>query len=1292
MAMTRLAAVICLVLAACSGAPEPVKSASQPLQPELKPPEKDLEFEAAQALLAAGPVDKYVPLKWINIARQALDSDGAPADLRGDFPRALRWAGLAAQAARPSADSELTFEVLSEHVRICNHTGQPSHAVESLKRLRSFARLDPIQKSYIDVMEFHAKVLKTRLADGTYSLRYWSFVTPSLANEMAALGAQLDRLLAPNQSNQALQDAWLRLHVIWATIVTDLATGKARANERVSSPGWVDGFGALEKDILRTIWFIPSEGYPKVVSVLHLTLNRFYASAGEPDKAAQNLKTARVRVLPGADVSALLRVDLAEIDHILAPDGNVETMGINVGGPTATDSTVDPLPTIHPPAPESVWQERASQVEGTLFTAETRYRNAKNLRGLAATWLRRGYLASGLGQYDEAAEFYRQSESVASLAGDSAAAIIALGHLMALELYAGQIGRAHQAATRFFAQVDNSGYQAMALSIADMLVGFAAREFSAYGGPTQRLTTLKLVESIYRRYAPPPLQLRVLASLLRLAAHYRYVEEVRSYAAQGLALAAQIKQNAPASATAIAGAECTIVRLAATALAVRPDCDRRCLKLAEAALQCAPDAAGPGSELRLTAALARASNNQADGARELLGQDDLDGQLAVARRAGESQRIVEISQQLVAISRQNLAALLPPPEPVAEGDASDPLADVDSPPPTVDSPAVVAAKANLAVDVMRLAQSLSDFGLERLRAGATRPVPEFAQARTLLDEWRELTMASGEWSQRPWELLGLYGQVAAQQGEKLAAWLSFSGALDALWQSRNAIGSLSGRADFTRQVSAILEDAQRFLLQYPEEAFDVPRLGSLPGAEAALAIHLDLAAHALAARLAGGTPFQGKLIAGQDGVALEALEDRLRKAQSEEAYRLVHSSNEQAMQARKERETVAVWLEQSRLDLARKYPRLGLALGAPNPPTPAALRELARKRNLTFVIYGLSHPQSTVWIVSGETIHAVTIPASRREIAELVERIRAVLEQGKEPASSLTRLTGWLVSPIAQYLPAAGTLAMVPQGPLQTFPLGILGPDGQPLLADHPMLMVPSVELFAALAQSDAGPRRDVKMLLMQDPGGTAAYSSDDRRQRSVTQTLPPLAGRLEQLLDDDERVTTYSGAKATETAFYGAWRGRDILHLAAPLSPFVAEPMYSGLELAKDDSGDEDGLLQAWELAATPLNARLAVLHLQGTTSDAWSAAQATAGISRGLFAAGVSAILANTVATDESASQAYLAAFYAQLATGARVCDAARNASLTLRASPDFTHASKWAAFAVYGLGDSVVMATQK
>jgi CHAT domain-containing protein len=1245
------------IFLSCSGAPPVVQEANQVVQPELEPTSRDLEFEAAQALLESGPVEKYVPLQWLDKARRALDSVGVSDDYRGDFTSAMRWAGLASKGVLKRPDSDLVYEILTEHVRICNHAFQPAQAASSLDRLNRFEKPGSIRRALIDVLTLRGDLSLTRLADGTFSDRYWAFAHPEFAGRIATMTKTMDALLAPSQTNIPLYKAWQRLRIEWAWLIAARATGTVSGWSRLANDAWKKKFPKLEKEVLRSIWHVPSEAFPTVVSVFHLQLAKFYEAAGEQPKADENFQIAQRMVLASKDPSSILRVDLAEVDRILAPGASIETLGIVTGGPEPAASPFDPPPDIRPPVPESVWQTRVNELETILMRAEIGYRKDNNRRGLAATWLRRGMLASKLNQFEDAAEYFRQSESVAQLAGDPAGTAIAIAHLLATELRAGQMGRAQHASDRLFALIETSGLNALGTSIGDALLGIAGREFTRFGNPNQRLAVIRLAAQFYERFAPPALALRHYGSLIKMAAHFRYFEEVVAYAEKSVLLAAGLENGANAASvpkalrSGLKTTRCGIVHAAAAALLAGPSCGQQCLAMAEQSLLCVAKLVttdvGDIEEAKLVGALARAANGQPDKARKLLPKNDLLNHLEVAIRSGETTRVVTLAGKIVKRSRKWLA------------DATPRAADA----PVTD--ALLSSRATLAADIQRLAESLVDLGTLQLSAKAKSPAKEFLEARALLDEWKELTMDSGEWQQRPWEVLTLYGQIAAGIGEPVAAWMSFSGALAAIFSTREHIRSVTGRARFTARITPQFEQAIRFLLQHAKEEFDMPGFGKMSGRGAALMLHLDLKGQTLAANLGRGSPSQGKLIEGQDGVALEALEQRLRVARGEEAYAAHLGDSSRSNAIRKERETVESWLEQSLLELTSKYPRLAIARGVPKRITVEQIQSLANSRKLVFLVYRLSNPDSTIWVVTSDSITTVSIPADELSITLLANQIRLGLESGagiKQPAA---RLYDLLVAPVMPLLPTGVKVAIVPDGVLHQLPFGILENGGRYLLSTHALFMVPALSLFADLAANEYPATESLSVLLL----SSASNSAENLRPA---------------YFPEGHQSTMFSGAKATESAFYSVAANHNVIHLAGPLQSFSAEPTYSGLKLAPAID-DEDGLLQAWEIASQPLGAALGIVYGLTGSITAWSEHEATSGLNRGFFVAGVPVLLANTVSVKPAAADAWLSIFYQEIYLGKAVCEAARTASLSMKAKDAFAHPADWGGFSVFGLGDT-------
>jgi hypothetical protein len=151
-----------LVVAGCSGGGKPAVATAPTEVAE------DFEYDAARQQLAAGPVDEYQAFKWMVKAREALDSQGDPWDLRGNYPAALKWSGLAVEALGSRPYSGRVWQILADRVRVCNRALRPDLASPTLVRLEELAgQAEEIEQLYVHILKLEASLLAARLPDGT---------------------------------------------------------------------------------------------------------------------------------------------------------------------------------------------------------------------------------------------------------------------------------------------------------------------------------------------------------------------------------------------------------------------------------------------------------------------------------------------------------------------------------------------------------------------------------------------------------------------------------------------------------------------------------------------------------------------------------------------------------------------------------------------------------------------------------------------------------------------------------------------------------------------------------------------------------------------------------------------------------------------------------------------------------------------------------------------------------------------------------------------------------------------
>ncbi len=170
--------------------------------------------------------------------------------------------------------------------------------------------------------------------------------------------------------------------------------------------------------------------------------------------------------------------------------------------------------------------------------------------------------------------------------------------------------------------------------------------------------------------------------------------------------------------------------------------------------------------------------------------------------------------------------------------------------------------------------------------------------------------------------------------------------------------------------------------------------------------------------------------------------------------------------------------------------------------------------------------------------------------------------------------------------------------------------------------------------------------------------------------------------------ATILTGSAATEAAYETQAGKHAVIHFATHGIAWDGQPLYSTMILAPDTSTGDDGLLQAYEVLRTPLNADLVVLSGCETALGADGYGEGLVGLVAAFEQAGAKSVLATLWSIDESTAEV-MAAFYGAMAEGRGTPAALRQAKLQmlqrrLRIGPaevSLAHPFFWAPFILVG-----------
>ena len=1245
--------------------------------------EQDQEFGAATARLAKGNVEKYVALGWLDKGRQALDSASDPLERRGDYGTAIQWAKLALDAVADRPYTDLYFHIVSEHVRICNHAGKAELADGSLKRLREYQDLDRIRLAYIDLLALYGPLLEISLPDGSLNSQLLERAYPGLAEKLKQLRPVVDSLQTPEQADQWLFDCWQRLQIAWGSIHISLTMGEVNRLATERRPGWkAETQGKLSKGLLQRVWFVDENRFPRVAAASYLRLYRFYQLYGNITEILQSLSRARRLSASQKDRNGLAAADLAEAEAILTPGGAVDSLGV-LNAPLTFAVPHAPLASpLVPPVPSSAWEDRADQVRTLMMKAEVVFRDTKSRRGLAATYLRQGYLESRLGRADEAEILLGRAGSVSLMAGDERGRFVARFHVLVNQLRANRISDAQATAGELLTDLEETGSKGLALGFSHCLLGLVGRDFSRFATPNQQTATLRLSVRFHELVNDAQLMTRHLVEVVRVAARLPLFDLAQSYANRTLKELDSMLGKGAGAATieAVKALKAVVAHSMAEGYLKSMDLADESVRHALMAIDFAKgtplENGPPGRPLRTTLLAAYLHAHDYAAASKLVPADDADRGFEFAMLSADFGRAVATAKRELARARKK---------------ANLPDQDQD--------------QQDLTRWIHRLARALLKQGNAAQRAKPGTVPPQFAKAKELVDEWKELSSADSGWQREPWWLLYFLGQVTAGQNQPETAWMLLSGALQAVKGIEQKTLPATRKEGFAASVDYILNTMLEFLVDNPETPLDFPGRGSLTGAAAALTLLEERENVRLGSRLATAIGAQGGLVEPEEATALEIATGRARDAELQLAR--LDTAGEQdpesMREAKIELDRTLDQLARAKLLLDQKYPRFAFARAAPGAFAPEEAIALARNRQLTLLVYRFVGNRGLMFVVDGDGIRVRPLAQGRRAVEQLANKLADSLAaarggKGKLDQKAARDLYRVLLEPAGAELPVAKSVCIVPDGVLFRVPFGALKAGDTWFLERNPYFVAPSLTALLSISTRTAHPNMDKKVLMLADPEigrGTAQGPGDTGAGLCLALPVEEMesparsAKLVEEIADLYRRKETsiVLGNNATELFFKRAGSDYGIIHLTCPVVTDKKDPSYSGLVLTPAPTAGEDGFLQAWEITQLELNTGLVILSAYDTGLGSMTRDEGSAGLVRAFLSAGTPAFVATLTPTNDQSAAVLMPAFYTALRAGKPVHRALQEAALAVKSDPRFAGPENWAGYVAYGLADIVV-----
>lgn len=413
--------------------------------------------------------------------------------------------------------------------------------------------------------------------------------------------------------------------------------------------------------------------------------------------------------------------------------------------------------------------------------------------------------------------------------------------------------------------------------------------------------------------------------------------------------------------------------------------------------------------------------------------------------------------------------------------------------------------------------------------------------------------------------------------------------------------------------------------------------------------------------------------------------ERLFAAKTQRLPRLLGAepTPELARQAEQELLTALTGLDSLRAQIRRRDSGYGLRSRPPSLDAQGIRQQLDHDTVLLEIFLG--ERASVLWWVTLREVSAFELPP-RQALEELAARLHrqlgAVHQRDGQLSPLLAAVGQALLGPISDRL-RGQRLVVVADGALALLPFAALTSPatGEPLLAHHELVSVPSASVLAAQRRVPSATAKSKTsggakvMAIFADP----VFASRDRlaytrlEAEAIAALLPPEQRRLV-MAAEARRSRVLAGELAHDRILHFATHG--LIH------PRI--PELSGLLLSeRDDAGRTiDGFLSLRDLSSLELSAELVVLSGCETGLGREVRGEGLLGLTRGLMMAGVPRVLASLWQVRDQATAELMARFYRALLTERQPPAAAlRSAQLALRGERRFRDPYYWAAFVLHG-----------
>lgn len=327
--------------------------------------------------------------------------------------------------------------------------------------------------------------------------------------------------------------------------------------------------------------------------------------------------------------------------------------------------------------------------------------------------------------------------------------------------------------------------------------------------------------------------------------------------------------------------------------------------------------------------------------------------------------------------------------------------------------------------------------------------------------------------------------------------------------------------------------------------------------------------------------------------------------------------------------------------------------------------------------------------VDTPAVRAYSIEIKQEDLAKQIRSFREMIANRdvgfRDSAAELFEL---LLEPAINNLKNCTKLIIVPDDILWELPFQTLqSKQNHFVLEDYALSYVPSLTVLREMRdlRKRENNSKNPKLLALGNPflgKATIAQAQYSYRNANLA-PLPEAEKEVETLAEiyGESQSKIYIRSDAREDYFKSQADKFQILHLATHGILNNVTPMYSYLALTPDESGTEDGLLEARELMNLNLHADLVTLSACETALGKVGQGEGVIGLTWALFIAGVPSTMVSQWKVDSASTTELMLSFHRNLKSGQTKADALRNAALKLAKNNRYSHPFFWAPFVLIG-----------